>query len=99
MAIYKQFYDLQRDGDTKPAPKSRQRLTHIQSGNLGLAYFFFAGTISNTAVTRAYKPYSEYVIVLLQGKLFSGWNSANTTNAMANTTIDRPIILENFLLI
>ena len=81
------------------APKSHQRLTHIQSGNVGLAYFFFAGAINNTAVTRAYKTYRTQVIVLFQGKLISGWFNANTTNAIAITTITKPIILEIFLFI
>ena len=34
-------------------------------------------------VTRIYKPYSNQVIVLFQGKLISGWFNANTINAIA----------------
>ena len=64
-----------------------------------LAYFFFVGAISNTAVTIAYKPYSTQVIVLLQGKLISGWFNANTKNAIAIATITKPIILETFFFI
>ena len=40
-------------------------------------HFFIFGAISSTTVTRKYTPYSNQVIVLFQGKLFSGWFNAN----------------------
>ena len=84
---------------TKSAYTLSKMRTVQLTDKLELAYFFFVGAISNTAVTIAYKPYNTQVIVLFQGKLISGWFNANTTNTMAITTITRPIILEIFLFI
>ena len=52
------------------------------------------GAISSTTVTRKYTPYSNQVIVLLQGKLFSGWFNANIINTIATISIITPIILD-----
>ena len=45
-------------------------------------------------VTRIYKPYSNQVMVLFQGKLISGWFNANTINAIAIISIIKPRILD-----
>ena len=52
------------------------------------------GAISSTTVTRKYTPYSNHVIVLFQGKLFSGWFNANIINTKATISIITPIILD-----
>ena len=52
------------------------------------------GAISSTTVTRKYTPYSNQVIVLFQGKLFSGWFNANIINTIAIINIVKPIILD-----
>jgi hypothetical protein len=52
--------------------------------------FQFAGQ----TVTRIYKPYSNQVMVLFQGKLISGWFNANTINAIAIISIIKPRILD-----
>ena len=52
------------------------------------------GAISSTTVTRKYTPYSNHVIVLFQGKLFSGWFNANIINTKATINIVKPIILD-----
>ena len=59
-----------------------------------IVYFFVLGAISNMTVTRIYKPYSNQVMVLFQGKLISGWFSANTINAIAIISIIKPRILD-----
>ena len=59
-----------------------------------IVYFFVLGAISNMTVTRIYKPYSNQVIVLFQGKLISGWFNANTINAIAIISIIKPRILD-----
>ena len=48
------------------------QLTIFQFQKLEVYHFFILGAISSTTVTRKYTPYSNQVIVLLQGKLFSG---------------------------
>ena len=60
----------------------------------GISHFFILGAISSTTVTRKYIPYSNQVIVLFQGKLFSGWFNANTINTIATINIITPIILD-----
>ena len=60
----------------------------------GIVYFFILGAISSTTVTRTYKPYSNQVMVLFQGKLISGWFNANTINAIAIISIIKPRILD-----
>ena len=57
-------------------------------------HFFIFGAISSTTVTRKYTPYSNQVIVLFQGKLFSGWFNANIINTIAIINIITPIILD-----
>ena len=57
-------------------------------------YFFVLGAISSMTVTRIYKPYSNQVMVLFQGKLISGWFNANTINAIAIISIIKPRILD-----
>ena len=57
-------------------------------------YFFILGAISSMTVTRIYKPYSNQVMVLFQGKLISGWFNANTINAIAIISIIKPRILD-----
>ena len=59
-----------------------------------IVYFFVLGAISNMTVTRIYKPYSNQVMVLFQGKLISGWFNANTINAIAIISIIKPRILD-----
>ena len=59
-----------------------------------IVYFFALGAISSMTVTRIYKPYSNQVIVLFQGKLISGWFNANTINAIAIISIIKPRILD-----
>ena len=59
-----------------------------------IVYFFVLGAISNMTVTRIYKPYSNQVMVLFQGKLISGWFNANTINATAIISITKPTILD-----
>ena len=60
----------------------------------GIVYFFILGAISSTTVTRTYKPYSNQVMVLFQGKLISGWFTANIINATAIISITKPTILD-----
>ena len=57
-------------------------------------YFFILGAINSTTVTRTYKPYSNQVMVLFQGKLISGWFNANIINITAIINISKPIILD-----
>ena len=57
-------------------------------------YFFILGAINSTTITRTYKPYSNQVMVLFQGKLISGWFNANTINATAIISITKPTILD-----
>ena len=59
-----------------------------------IVYFFVLGAISNMTVTRIYKPYSNQVMVLFQGKLISGWFNANIINITAIINISKPIILD-----
>ena len=59
-----------------------------------IVYFFVLGAISSMTVTRIYKPYSNQVMVLFQGKLISGWFNANTINAIAIISIIKPRILD-----
>ena len=59
-----------------------------------IVYFFVLGAISNMTVTRIYKPYSNQVMVLFQGKLISGWFNANTINAIAIISIIKPRIID-----
>ena len=63
---------------------------------IGISHFFILGAISSTTVTRKYIPYSNQVIVLFHGKLFSGWFNANTINTIATINIITPIILDIF---
>ncbi|MFR7502115.1 MAG: hypothetical protein ACLUVA_04820 [Faecalibacterium sp.] len=65
-----------------------------QTGILVIVYFFILGAISSTTVTRTYKPYSNQVMVLFQGKLISGWFTANIINATAIISITKPTILD-----
>ena len=74
-------------GHTRPKP-CQKRVRQI------VFYFFILGAISNTTVTRKYKPYSNHVMVLFQGKLFSGWFSANIINATAIINMIKPMILD-----
>jgi hypothetical protein len=60
----------------------------------GISHFFILGAISNTTVTRKYTPYSNHVIVLFHGKLFSGWFNANIINTIAIISIIKPMILD-----
>ena len=64
----------------------------LQTGRV--SHFFILGAISSTIVTRKYTPYSNQVIVLLQGKLFSGWFNANIINTIATISMITPIILD-----
>ena len=59
-----------------------------------IVYFFALGAISSMTVTRIYKPYSNQVMVLFQGKLISGWFPANIINATAIISITKPTILD-----
>ena len=59
-----------------------------------IVYFFVLGAISSMTVTRIYKPYSNQVMVLFQGKFISGWFNANTINAIAIISIIKPRILD-----
>ena len=65
----------------------------LSARQAGFFHFFVLGAISNMTVTRIYKPYSNQVMVLFQGKLISGWFNANTINAIAIISIIKPRIL------
>ena len=66
----------------------------LSARQAGFFHFFVLGAISNMTVIRIYKPYSNQVMVLFQGKLISGWFNANTINAIAITSIIKPRILD-----
>ena len=65
----------------------------LSARQAGFFHFFVLGAISNMTVPRIYKPYSNQVMVLFQGKLISGWFNANTINAIAIISIIKPRIL------